>query len=131
VEFMAVAAIFNRRLDAFATWPFGWRWTWRARTHFAEIERWVASRVLRWRRELVDLTDKGRQFLTERGIEVDALERNKRPLCRTCIDWSCANTISAAPLGRKYSSAQWPTAGRSAKHNRARFRSAQLGRRSS
>lgn len=52
------------------------------------FERWVASRVLRWRRELVHLTDKGRQFLTARGVEVDALECNKRPLCRTCIDWS-------------------------------------------
>jgi hypothetical protein len=52
------------------------------------FERWVASGVLRWRRELVHLTDKGRQFLTKRGVEVDALERNKRPLCRACIDWS-------------------------------------------
>jgi hypothetical protein len=24
----------------------------------------------------------------DRGIEVDALERRKRPLCRTCVDWS-------------------------------------------
>jgi DNA-binding transcriptional ArsR family regulator len=52
------------------------------------FERWVAGRVLCWRDELVDLTDKGRQFLTMRGVEVDALERQKRPLCRTCIDWS-------------------------------------------
>ena len=52
------------------------------------FERWVAFRLLRWRGDLVHLTDKGRHFLTERGVDVDALERKKRPLCRTCIDWS-------------------------------------------
>jgi DNA-binding transcriptional ArsR family regulator len=52
------------------------------------FERWVAGQVLRWRGEMVHLTNKGRQFLTVRGVEVDALERKKRPLCRTCIDWS-------------------------------------------
>jgi DNA-binding transcriptional ArsR family regulator len=52
------------------------------------FERWVAARVLRWRGEEVCLTAKGRQFFIDRGIEVDALERKKRPLCRTCVDWS-------------------------------------------
>jgi DNA-binding transcriptional ArsR family regulator len=52
------------------------------------FERWVAYRVLRWRGELVHLTESGRKFLAERGIEVAALDRKKRPLCRTCIDWS-------------------------------------------
>ena len=37
VEFMAVAAIFNRRLDAIPTWPLGWRGAW-CRKHRAEIE---------------------------------------------------------------------------------------------
>jgi hypothetical protein len=35
---MAVAAIFNLRLGAFATSPSGWRGAWRARAHCAEIE---------------------------------------------------------------------------------------------
>jgi hypothetical protein len=52
------------------------------------FERWVAARVLRWRGEEVCLTGKGRQFFIDRGIEVDAFERKKRPLCRTCVDWS-------------------------------------------
>jgi DNA-binding transcriptional ArsR family regulator len=52
------------------------------------FERWIAERVLRWRGEMVGLTTEGRQFLIERGIEIDALERKKRPLCRTCVDWS-------------------------------------------
>jgi DNA-binding transcriptional ArsR family regulator len=52
------------------------------------FERWVEYRVLGWRGEPVYLTSKGHRFLTERGIDIDALERKKRPLCRTCIDWS-------------------------------------------
>jgi DNA-binding transcriptional ArsR family regulator len=52
------------------------------------FERWIAARVLQWRGEVVCLTGKGRQFLIGRGIEIDALERRKRPLCRTCVDWS-------------------------------------------
>ncbi len=52
------------------------------------FEHWVSRRVLRWRGDVVHLTGKGRQFLTDRGIDIAALERKKRPLCRTCIDWS-------------------------------------------
>ena len=49
---------------------------------------WVSVRVLRWRDNAVDVTPKGRRFLLDRGIDVAALERKKRALCRTCVDWS-------------------------------------------
>jgi DNA-binding transcriptional ArsR family regulator len=52
------------------------------------FEHWVSLHVLRWRNHVVHLTGKGERFLAERGIDVRALARNKRPLCRTCIDWS-------------------------------------------
>jgi DNA-binding transcriptional ArsR family regulator len=52
------------------------------------FEHWIAARVLRWRGDVVCLTGKGRQFLIGHGIEIDALEGKKRPLCRTCVDWS-------------------------------------------
>jgi DNA-binding transcriptional ArsR family regulator len=52
------------------------------------FKRWIAARVLQWRGDVVCLTGKGRRFLIGRGIEIDALERRKRPLCRTCVDWS-------------------------------------------
>ena len=52
------------------------------------FERWVAQRLLSWRGTLVQLTTKGRHLLTERGIPLETLERRKRALCRTCIDWS-------------------------------------------
>jgi hypothetical protein len=85
-----VAAGENRRRDGL-----------RARTP----QRWVAAGVLRWRGEEVCLTGKGRQFLIDRGIEIDALERNKRPLCRTSVDWSerkhhLGGAIGAAVLAR-------------------------------
>src|SRR5580765_113366 len=53
----------------------------------------------------VCLTRKGRQFIIDRGIQIDALERQKRPLCRTCIDWSerrhhLGGAVGAAILDR-------------------------------
>ncbi len=54
----------------------------------ALFERWIAQGVLRWRGEAVHLTARGRQFLTGRGIAMATLEGHKRPLCRTCVDWS-------------------------------------------
>jgi DNA-binding transcriptional ArsR family regulator len=52
------------------------------------FERWIAGRVLQWRGEVVSLAGEGRRFLAKRGVDIDALERKKRPLCRTCVDWS-------------------------------------------
>jgi DNA-binding transcriptional ArsR family regulator len=34
------------------------------------------------------ITPRGRQFFTEFGIELDLLERGRRPLCLACLDWS-------------------------------------------
>lgn len=52
------------------------------------FERWIATGVLRWKNEEVCLSDNGRTFLADLGIDVALLESKKRPLCRTCIDWS-------------------------------------------
>jgi len=52
------------------------------------FDRWVAARILRWQGEVVELAGKGRRFFIGRGIDIEAIERMKRPLCRTCIDWS-------------------------------------------
>jgi DNA-binding transcriptional ArsR family regulator len=71
----------------------------------ALFERWIADRVLRWRGDAVYLTEKGRQFLIDRGIDIEAIERKSRPLCRTCVDWSerlhhLGGAIGAAVLAR-------------------------------
>jgi DNA-binding transcriptional ArsR family regulator len=34
------------------------------------------------------LTDKGRAFFVDFGIDVGALEKGRRPVCRNCLDWS-------------------------------------------
>lgn len=52
------------------------------------FEHWVSCRLIAWRDDVANLTAKGRRFLTGRGIDIAVLERQKRPLCRTCIDWS-------------------------------------------
>lgn len=52
------------------------------------FEHWVAVGVLRWRGDEAFLTDDGRAFLAGIGIDIQQLERKRRPLCRTCIDWS-------------------------------------------
>jgi len=52
------------------------------------FQRWVSESVLYWRGDGVELTAKGRRFLRAREIDVVSLEKKRRPLCRTCLDWS-------------------------------------------
>ncbi len=52
------------------------------------FEHWLAKGVLRWRDDVVELAGPGRRLLDSIGIDITALETKKRPLCRTCIDWS-------------------------------------------
>ena len=52
------------------------------------LEHWLAGKVLRQSGEHLVLTPLGRRSLERRGIDIAILEQAKRPLCRTCIDWS-------------------------------------------
>jgi hypothetical protein len=54
----------------------------------ALVDRWLARNVLSQCGSAVELTSSGRRRLEQLAIDVTALERAKRPLCRTCIDWS-------------------------------------------
>ncbi len=45
------------------------------------------------------LTDAGRDFLDDLGIDVEALERERRPVCKSCLDWSERRTHMAGALG--------------------------------
>ena len=51
-------------------------------------DRWLAAGLLAWRGGAFQLTRKGRDFLSGRGIELAKLDALKRPLCRSCMDWS-------------------------------------------
>jgi hypothetical protein len=65
---MIVAAISNRRLDAFATWPFGWRRAWCARTHCAEIEPVCKMRETENAKDCLRLS----HLLSRSGVHVGA-----------------------------------------------------------
>lgn len=45
------------------------------------------------------LTEAGRFFFREYGIDVAALERGRRPVCRACLDWSERRSHLAGALG--------------------------------
>ena len=54
----------------------------------ALLEHWLARKVLRETGDGLQLAPAGRRQLHRLGIDIAALERVRRPLCRTCIDWS-------------------------------------------
>ena len=59
------------------------------------------------RGEEVRLTQKGENFAEEFGIDVEALEHSRRPVCRPCLDWSMRKShlggaFGAALLDRIY-----------------------------
>ncbi len=45
------------------------------------------------------VTDEGRRFFCDFGIDLDAATRSRRPLCRTCLDWSERQPHLAGRLG--------------------------------
>lgn len=50
--------------------------------------------------ERVELSDPGRAFAQEFGIDLRALEASRSPLCRSCLDWSERRSHLAGSLGR-------------------------------
>ena len=53
------------------------------------------------------LTKRGAEFVRDFGIDLDALTRERRPLCKSCLDWSMrrhhlAGALGAAMLDRFY-----------------------------
>ncbi len=45
------------------------------------------------------ITDEGQRFFCDFGIDLDAAHQSKRPLCRTCLDWSERRPHLAGRLG--------------------------------
>ncbi|QDG78684.1 helix-turn-helix transcriptional regulator [Labrenzia sp. PHM005] len=59
----------------------------------------------------IGLTAEGESFVTSVGIDLSELKANRRPICRTCLDWSerrnhLAGSLGAAFLTR-FKSAGW------------------------
>ncbi len=47
----------------------------------------------------VEVTKSGRTFYAGFGIDLDELKAERRPLCRTCLDWSMRRSHLAGSLG--------------------------------
>jgi DNA-binding transcriptional ArsR family regulator len=45
------------------------------------------------------LTPSGRRFFVDFGIDVEALEKGRRPVCRACLDWSERRSHLGGALG--------------------------------
>jgi DNA-binding transcriptional ArsR family regulator len=65
----------------------------------------LQRRYLRANGAAPELTPQGERFLGELGVDVRALEAQRRPLCRPCLDWSVrrhhlAGSVGAALLER-------------------------------
>jgi DNA-binding transcriptional ArsR family regulator len=54
---------------------------------------------IRERQDEMALTRAGRAFVAEFGIDVAGLERQRRPLCKACLDWSVRRNHLGGSLG--------------------------------
>ena len=51
------------------------------------------------RGDAVHVTNRARPFFDARGVDMTALARNRRPLCRKCLDWSERRSHLGGALG--------------------------------
>lgn len=63
------------------------------------FEAFLAQGLLEREHNDVRATDAGRHAFTARGIDIAALEKARRPLCRACLDWSERRSHLAGSLG--------------------------------
>jgi DNA-binding transcriptional ArsR family regulator len=66
----------------------------------ALLDGMLGRKLMATRGETLLLTGKGERLMQDFGIELDALRRNKRPLCRPCLDWSVRRHHLAGALGK-------------------------------
>ena len=52
------------------------------------LDALLKRKLLRRRDDTLELTPAGFEFFRSFGIDIDALAAQRRPLCRTCLDWS-------------------------------------------
>lgn len=71
------------------------------------LDSLTEKRLLRIQKDNVALTPQGERFVGDLGINLSALGGSRRPLCKTCLDWSVrrshlAGSLGAAMLSRFY-----------------------------
>jgi DNA-binding transcriptional ArsR family regulator len=50
----------------------------------------------------VELTEDGKLFVAKFGINLNVLSKGRRPLCKSCLDWSSRRTHLAGSLGTAF-----------------------------
>jgi len=63
------------------------------------VDRFVERRLLARGGDAMRVTVSGKRFFAKAGIDIDALERGRRPLCRPCLDWSERRSHLGGALG--------------------------------
>ncbi len=59
----------------------------------------LAQRLVVLKADEVTLTRAGRDFFAGMGVDIEAAAKARRPLCRTCLDWSARRYHLAGTLG--------------------------------
>lgn len=59
----------------------------------------MRNRVLTMSDGAPSVSKRGAATLTEFGIDIDALRKGARPVCRACLDWSVRRNHLAGALG--------------------------------
>ncbi|GAB2875236.1 winged helix-turn-helix domain-containing protein [Microbulbifer echini] len=47
-----------------------------------------------------ELTEKGKKFFSKLGVDIEELRKTRRPLCKSCLDWSERRNHLAGSLGQ-------------------------------
>ena len=63
------------------------------------FDRFIERRLLARRDDELSVTREGQNFFACAGIDVDALDSGRRPLCRPCLDWSERRSHLGGTLG--------------------------------
>ncbi|HUL65287.1 MAG TPA: helix-turn-helix transcriptional regulator [Burkholderiaceae bacterium] len=71
------------------------------------LDSLLKRKLLRRRDDALELTPAGADFFRSFGIDIDALSAQRRPLCRTCLDWSVrrhhlGGAVGAGVLARMF-----------------------------
>ncbi|WP_380248241.1 ArsR/SmtB family transcription factor [Kiloniella antarctica] len=59
----------------------------------------ISRKYLHENEDEVTLTKAGKDFISTLGIEIDTLKSSRRPLCKSCLDWSARRSHLAGSLG--------------------------------
>jgi DNA-binding transcriptional ArsR family regulator len=59
----------------------------------------VARKFLIDEKETLTLTEMGRDFITKFDIDISVLTKTRRPLCKSCLDWSARRSHLAGSMG--------------------------------